>query len=390
MEWSIPESLSILIVVMSDASIDQLVCIPTNGKTRLSFNRCISDGNSSDDDSEVMESDDHKASESLDDMANELTRFEDADASINKRNNLQKEPSFLFQRMATKHDNEQRARRNQSMKVVQNHTDPPSNSEATIDATSSAKPPFDRLPKMMELRKCFSSCLLLMLPSLVCACVAVVLLLLVRNDGDQVGIANTPPSSDTLTIAPSTISFSEFPAELPVPESAASTIDNDSTDIATTTPLPEELAKKMGSVVRPIDNNGTVIATTSSLPEELVNKIGSVVTTNGATKRTSKGGQARLIGLIDSPLDPDELVLLVEAGPDFQGTVHTRNENSAPALNMSAVREITTGDGTVVYCNVRVDGIAILVECRLNEETCRVYDETNSSSVCDDGETSSR
>ena len=353
----------LIIIIMSDASIGKLVCKPTDGKTRISFNRFISDGNSSDDGMEDEESDDNKTSESMEDMANDLKQVEDADAAadagVNKRSRVDKEGSFLFQRVAVKLEHEQRARRKQSMKVLHYDADRSLNNQSTTDGSSSMKPPFDGFPKTIELCKFLSSCLLLSLPSIISLFVAVILLLLVNNNGDQGRIPTAPFSSPAFTVAPS---LDSFPAPTVVAShSTASWTDDDSTDITRTTSLPETLKKK----------------------------IGSVLGASGATKSISNKKEHRLIGLIDSPMDPDELILLVETNPDFAGGVHKQHEKHKPALNMSVVREIINEDGSTIYCNVMVDEIAVVVECPVNEEMCRVYDGTATSSFCDNGESSS-
>ena len=343
---------------MSDASIDQLVCKPTNGRTRIAFNRYISDGNSCDDVLVEEESDDNKTSESMEDMANELKQFEDAGASANKRS-----PSFLFQRVADKLEKEHRARRNQSMKEFLNDADLSLNNKGAIDTSSSTKSPFDGLPKMIQvLHKSLSSCLLLSLPSIISLCLAVILLLRVQNDSGNEGIPSTAPSSLILTNAPSTVPISAPPVGTIASRNVTFNNTDDSPSIAATTSLPESITKKMGSV------------------------IGSSDVTE-VTTSTEEGSQ--LIGLIDSPMDPDELLLLVETNPGFLRAVNRQNEQHLPALQMSAVREIITGDGSTIYCNARVEEIAIVVECRVNEEVCRVYDGTANTNLCDDGEKSS-
>lgn len=325
----------------------ELVCKPTNGMTRVSFNRYISDEGSSDNVLLDDESDDNKTSVSMEDMVNGVKQYEVSGASVDRRGNLQKEPSFLFQRIAIKSENELRAKRNQTMKGIQNDKDPSLKEED--EAVSSNNPPFSFSPKTTELRKLLSSCLLLTLPSLICLCIALVLLLLVRNNGDRRQIASSPSSSPTFTVAPSSTTFSAPPAVLLETDSAASTRDVNFT-------------KEMGPV------HGTIGATAGSTEKEEV---------------------PRLIGLIDSPMDPDELILLVKTDPDFPRAALNQEEKRAPILDMSIVREITSENGNTIYCNVRVDEMEIVVECRLNEETCRVYDCAARSSYCQDGESSS-
>ncbi|KAI2495285.1 hypothetical protein MHU86_19223 [Fragilaria crotonensis] len=79
------------------------------------------------------------------------------------------------------------------MKGIQNDKDPSLKEED--EAVSSNNPPFSFSPKTTELRKLLSSCLLLTLPSLISLCIALVLLLLVRNNGDRRQIASSPSSS---------------------------------------------------------------------------------------------------------------------------------------------------------------------------------------------------
>ena len=91
----------------------------------------------------------------------------------------------------------------------------------------------------------------------------------------------------------------------------------------------------------------------------------------------------QLIGLINAPFDTDELVLLVETDSDLE----TATERTT--LDLAEVTVTTTEGGDTVYCNVKVDGVPVLVECLANEDVCRVYVETNSD-TCDVVESASR
>jgi hypothetical protein len=337
---------------MSETSIDQVVCKPNNnGKTSITFDRFLSDDNFSDDECQ--------SAESLEDMVGELRENDDSPFEDEKRIHLKKEePSaFLFQRMAQKKMRMSTKKGNNNLSSFRNSI---AEDQRIHVAESDEIPTFPsgfRLWSSVEAHKICSACLLLTLPSIFSVCIALLVVFLVRNNSQ--GGVSMPSMSPTL----SSISPSPAPSHTTLPAPAAHGVpnsDDDETTILTNTPTVQQQQQE-----------GVVMDKTLNIVSiQQANSSGIGETSDMVTK-------PQLIGLIDSPMDLDELVLLIETDSDLAITKHP-----AP-LDLSKLRETTTKGGDKLHCNIKVDGVRVAVECRANEETCRVYLEPLVSTLCD-------
>jgi hypothetical protein len=82
------------------------------------------------------------------------------------------------------------------------------------------------------------------------------------------------------------------------------------------------------------------------------------------------------IGFVGSPMDVEELALIVSTSSEMQ---HVANLS----LDLSEHEEITTDTGDIIHCGIKVDGMAILVKCPANDELCRVYLTNSADSSCE-------
>lgn len=346
---------------MSETSIEQVVCKPNNnGKTSITFDRFLADDSFSDDEG--------KSAESLEDMIGELRENEDSPFDDEKRLHLKKEPSaFLFQRMAQKKLTMSTKQGNKLSSFLNGSAE----DESIQIAESNRIPTFPsgfRFSSSVETRKICSACLLLTLPSIISVCIALVVVFLVREN-------NMDDTSIPISMSPTgpLISPSPAPSRITLTGPAAHGMlnnDDDETSILTITPTVQQQQQQQDVVM---DKTLSIESMQQS------NSSGTGETLDIITK-------PQLIGLIDSPMDNDELVLLIETDSDLAVTKH-----STP-LDISKMKETTKKGGDKLFCNIKVDDVNVSVECRASEETCRVYLEPLLSTLCDqvdDGEISS-
>lgn len=83
------------------------------------------------------------------------------------------------------------------------------------------------------------------------------------------------------------------------------------------------------------------------------------------------------IGFIDSPMDLEELLLLVKT--------HENIELSANNVDDSQHVEVTTADGDILHCGIEIASKLVLVECKAGQELCDVYRGGIFTDQCDDG-----
>lgn len=91
------------------------------------------------------------------------------------------------------------------------------------------------------------------------------------------------------------------------------------------------------------------------------------------TIASSLPGEPQLVGFIQAPFDTEELVYLVENN----NVVHIP-EDGLGDLDTSNSTSFVADGGATIYCGTKVDGIAVLVQCRDGVPLCQVYTATTS------------
>jgi hypothetical protein len=171
-----------------------------------------------------------------------------------------------------------------------------------------------------------------------------------ENGPTQQQVESSPPTTSPIAASPVTL-----PPTVPA-------VENPPLDTSPTSPIAPPPASSWELALGPQD------LSTAPSPSPQALEVSDVVPQIGDTPET--------IGFVGSPMDLEELALIVSTSSEMQSITNL-------SLDLSEHEEITTEAGDTIHCGIKVDGMAILVECLAYDELCSVYLVDNADSSCE-------